>query len=329
MAPRYQNVALTNASPDKKWFLDEIGDGPVAMATFSKPFHELGGLFIDFKANRARPLTIRNNAGIQIISAADGTKKAHSDSGRRPRVERRVVARRLAHRLLRPHARRDAHLGGRSHDGRARQLTPKPVLATLVSSFDFSADGKKIAAVIIPDGRAAMPMAPAAPSGPQVKVADDADKNRLRTFPSLMSTPYDFQLLEWHATGQVVLIDVARARRAAREGQGAEDGARGRLKKIGQPEMVRVARPLARRQIRPRHAHDQALLVRRAGQQLRVGRRSVGPRRQGDGRARQAAAQRRRAGRHAAAAGPGAGPAARRRSSRAGANWRGAPTARG
>src|SRR5438105_870730 len=75
LAPRYLNVSLTNASPDRKWFVDEIGDGPVAMKTFAKPFHELGGLFVDFKANRARPLTVRNNVGIQIISAADGAKK--------------------------------------------------------------------------------------------------------------------------------------------------------------------------------------------------------------------------------------------------------------
>ena len=75
LAPRYLNATLSNLSPDKKWFLDEIGDGPVPMKTFSKPFHELGGVFIDFKANRARALTIRNNVGVQVISAADGSKK--------------------------------------------------------------------------------------------------------------------------------------------------------------------------------------------------------------------------------------------------------------
>ena len=74
LAPRYQNITLSNPSPDKKWFLDEIGDGPVVMKTFSKPFHELGGQFIDFKANRSRALTIRNNVGIQVISAADGSR---------------------------------------------------------------------------------------------------------------------------------------------------------------------------------------------------------------------------------------------------------------
>ena len=67
LAPRHLNVTLSNLNADKTWFLDEIGDGPVVMKTFAKPFHELGGMFIDYKANRARALTIRNNVGIQLI----------------------------------------------------------------------------------------------------------------------------------------------------------------------------------------------------------------------------------------------------------------------
>src|SRR4029079_7271558 len=51
LAPRYLNVSLANPSPDKKWLLDEIGAGPVVMKTFAKPFHDLGGLFVDFKGN--------------------------------------------------------------------------------------------------------------------------------------------------------------------------------------------------------------------------------------------------------------------------------------
>jgi hypothetical protein len=75
LTTRYLNVSLTSASPDKKWFVDEVGDGPVVMKTFSKPFHELGGVFVDYKANRARALTVRNNVGIHLITAADGTRK--------------------------------------------------------------------------------------------------------------------------------------------------------------------------------------------------------------------------------------------------------------
>ena len=119
LAPRYLNVSLTNASPDKKWFLDEIGDGPVPMKTFSKPFHELGGVFIDFKANRARSFTIRNNVGIQIISATDGTrKKLQVPAG--VRVRGAVVARQQERRVLRACPRRDAHLDRRRRDRRRR-----------------------------------------------------------------------------------------------------------------------------------------------------------------------------------------------------------------
>ena len=66
-------MTLTAVSPDKRWFVHEIGDGPVAMDRFSKDFDELGGLFIDYRANRHRNMTIRSNVGINVISAADGS----------------------------------------------------------------------------------------------------------------------------------------------------------------------------------------------------------------------------------------------------------------
>jgi dipeptidyl aminopeptidase/acylaminoacyl peptidase len=237
-APRDQNIALSSPSPDKKWFLNEIGDGPVLMATFSKPFHELGGLFIDYKANRARPLTVRNNIGIQIISAADGSKKPIA----------LPAGARVSNAAWSPDSKLIAfflHTDDATHiwvadiaTGAARPLTTKPVLATLNSGFDFSEDGRTIATVLVPDARAAMPVAPVAPSGPSVKLAEDSDKNRLRTFPSLMTTPYDFQLLEWHATGQVALIDVVAPVAPPAKGK-APKLVPAPVKKVGAPAMVR------------------------------------------------------------------------------------------
>src|SRR5580765_1959927 len=223
-APRYLNVTLSNPSPDKKWFLDEIGDGPVIMKTFSKPFHELGGLFIDFKANRARPLTVRNNIGIQIISAADGTKKmVQLPAG--ARVSNAAWSPDSKSVAFYVHGEDATHIWiADAATGQARQVTKTPVLATLVSSFDFTKDGKQIAAVLVPDTRTAMPQEPVSPPGPSVKLALEADKNRLRTFPSLMSTPYQEQLLEWHTTGQLALIDVAK----------------GTVKRVGSPAMIRA-----------------------------------------------------------------------------------------
>jgi len=224
LAPRYLNVSLASASPDKKWFVDEIGDGPVVMKTFSKPFHELGGLFVDFKANRARPLTVRNNIGIQLISAADGSKKQiQLPAG--ARVSNATWSPDGKSIAFYVHGEDATHIWvADAATGVSHQVTKTPVLATLVTTFDFTRDGKQIATVLIPDGRAAMPQAPATPPGPSVKLALESDKNRLRTFPSLMTTPYEEQLLEWHATGQLALVNIAN----------------GSVKKIGKPTMIRA-----------------------------------------------------------------------------------------
>ena len=226
LAPRHLNVSLTNLSPDKKWFVDEIGDGPVFMKTFAKPFHELGGVFVDYKANRSRTLTIRSNVGLQLISASDGTKRA---------IQIPAGAR-VTNSTWSPDSSSVAYLAhtdDATHiwiadvaSGKSRQLTKTPLLATLVTTFEFTQDGKHVSAVLVPDGRSPMPPAPAAPFGPTVKLAD-TDRNRLRTFPSLLSSTYEKDLLEWHATGQVALIDVQK----------------GAIKKIGQPAMIRGVDP--------------------------------------------------------------------------------------
>ncbi len=238
-APRQQNIALNNLSPDKKWFLNQVGDGPVPMAAFSKPFHELGGSFVDFKANRVRTLTISNGVGLQIVSATDGTKKALATP----------PSARVSNATWSPDGSAVAyfvHTDDATYiwitdlaTNKPRQITPRPVLATLVTSFDFTRDGKQIATVLVPDNRPAMPVAPVAPAGPQVKVHDAKERNRLRTFPSLMSTPYELQLLEWHSTGQLALIDTqAPARDAkARPAKGAPVAG---FRKIGQPAMIRA-----------------------------------------------------------------------------------------
>jgi dipeptidyl aminopeptidase/acylaminoacyl peptidase len=223
LIPRYLNISLTSASPDKKWFVDEIGDGPVLMKTFSKPFHELGGVFVDFKANRARALTTRNNIGIQIVSASDGSRK----------VLQLPAGARVSNATWSPDSTGVAYFVHTDDatqiwmtdiaTNQPRQITKTPVLATLLSTLEFTADGRQIATVLVPDGRAPMPVAPLAPTGPVVKIAD-AEKNRLRTFPSLMTTPYEQALLEWHVTGQLALIEVQT--RAAR--------------KVGAPAMIRA-----------------------------------------------------------------------------------------
>ncbi len=223
LAPRYLNVNLSNLSPDKKWYLNEIGDGQVVMKTFSKPFDELGGVFIDFKANRDRNLTIRNNIGIQLISATDGTKKPLAiPAGARVSGARWSPDGSAIFYLVHGEDATNIWMTNVAA-GQPQKVTTTPLLATFATTFEMSADGKQIAAVIIPDGRSPRPVDTAAvPTGPEVKISE-GKKASLRTFPSLMTTPHQWDLLEWHARGQVAIIDVATKA----------------IKKVGEPRMVR------------------------------------------------------------------------------------------
>ncbi|HUF47640.1 MAG TPA: prolyl oligopeptidase family serine peptidase [Vicinamibacterales bacterium] len=223
LAPRHLNVTLSNLGPAKDYFLDTVSDGPVEMRTFSRPFHELGGVFLDFRASRARSLTIRNDAGITLISATDGSKKPLTipTGVRISNVKWSADGKSVLY---------FAHTDDATHiwttdiaTNRPRQITRTPVLATLVTDFEVSRDGTTIAVVLIPDGRPAMPAEPPMPMGPEIKVSVPGEQNRLRTYASLMSTPYQHDLLEWHATGQVSLINVAS----------------GAVQKAGTPTMVR------------------------------------------------------------------------------------------
>ncbi|MBM4187561.1 MAG: hypothetical protein FJ206_09635 [Gemmatimonadetes bacterium] len=224
LAPRHNLVVPTQINSNRSHFLREVGDGPVSMVTFSKPFHELGGLFVDYRANRSRALTIRNNAGLELISATDGGKVSVVIP----------VGLRISEATWSPdgksvaffgHTPDATHLWVSDLTGRARQVTRQPVLATLATRFEWSDDSRSLLAVLVPEGRSAMPERPAVPTGPQVKLAEETDKNRLRNFASLLATPYDQALLEWHTTGQLVLVDVQTKTVA----------------KIGQPAMIERA----------------------------------------------------------------------------------------
>ena len=209
LAPREMNVTLTNPSPDRKWFIDEIGDGPVPMAIFGRPFDELGGVFIDWKANRQRAVTRRNTIGLQIISSTDGSRKTLAT----PAGVRVTNAR------WTPDSTGIMYVTLNDEGtylwitdlatNKPRQISKASLLTTFVTNYDVLEGGKKIVAVFPPDGRTPRPLPPPVPAGPEVIVSMDADRNRLRTFPSLMRTPYEHQLLEWHATGQIGMVDVA------------------------------------------------------------------------------------------------------------------------
>jgi dipeptidyl aminopeptidase/acylaminoacyl peptidase len=221
-APRHLNVSLTQPSPDRKHFLKQESEGLPGIAAFGKPHLYFGGLQVDPQANRARQLTTRGFAGLQLVDATTG-RTTSIETPKNATVSSPTwspLGRQIAW---------IANFDDASHiwvadvtTGKSQQITRTPLLATLVTSVDWTADGKSVIAVLLPDGRAAAPKAPPVADGPLVRLHMDGVKQPERNFWSLLQDPYEMKSLEYFVTGQLALIDV---RTKA-------------VKKIGAPTMI-------------------------------------------------------------------------------------------
>ena len=216
LAPRHENSTLENPSPDGRYLIDERSAGPPTMALFARPFYRLAGEQIDWQANRSRLLTTRSDVGFDIIDRTTG--------------ERTTVSLPNGARVSSPKWSPDgSRLGFLVHqdnasyvyvadpsNGRTRQVTRSPILATLYTSFEWAPDSRSIVTVLLPEDRGNAPVEPAVPTGPKVRHTTP-ETNRIRTYPDLLETPYEHTLLEYYTTGQLAVVDVAR-RRARRIG---------------------------------------------------------------------------------------------------------------
>src|SRR5207247_791000 len=77
--------------------------------------------------------------------------------------------------------------------GSSRRLTAAPVLATMVTSFQCSKDGKRIQTVLWPDdGKREVPKANAVAAEPKVRVTRGGP-NPSRTYRFLLESPHDMK----------------------------------------------------------------------------------------------------------------------------------------
>ncbi len=209
-APRHLTVSLTTPSPDRKWFLREQTNGLPSVQTYGKPHTYYGGLQVDPKAYRARALTARGAIGLQLIDARTGAvtlleaPKGATITAPAWSPDSRKVA-------------YIANFDAASHvfvadiaTGKSVQVTKTPLLATLVTSVDWTADSKNIVAVLVPEPRREMPKKPDIATGPQVSLWIDATKAPERNYASLMSEPWEFDQFEHFITGQLAVIDIAK-----------------------------------------------------------------------------------------------------------------------
>ncbi|MHB1072895.1 MAG: prolyl oligopeptidase family serine peptidase [Gemmatimonadaceae bacterium] len=221
-APRHQLVALSNLSPDRTRFLALRSAGMPTVNEMGHRWHNLAGFQVDPQARRARSITTRPNAGLDIVDARTGrVTPVQLPSGMT-----------VASPAWSPDGSQVAFLANTADGswlyvagaatGRSRRLSATPVLATAVTQPEWSGDGRAVLAVMVRDNMGAEPREAAIATGPLVRLTAPGKKNATRTYADLLEDPYDQQLLEHYATGQLTWIPVAG----------------GSARKVGAPAMI-------------------------------------------------------------------------------------------
>jgi dipeptidyl aminopeptidase/acylaminoacyl peptidase len=222
LAARNENVTLSNLSPDGAKFLIAKTDGLPTLERMARPCVHLGEMAFDPAAHRAHQLYVRSNTGYELFYHAD-RRKVSVEVPAEARVSNPVWSPDGSQLAFYAHFLDGTHIYvADTVTGKSRRLTATPVLATLVTSFQWSKDGKRIQTVLVPENGTLALKPGAVATEPKVRVALEG-KLPSRTFRYLLESPYDMKLFEHLVTGQLALIDVAD----------------GKIVKVGSPSMIR------------------------------------------------------------------------------------------
>jgi dipeptidyl aminopeptidase/acylaminoacyl peptidase len=203
------DISFTNASPDRRWFLRATGSDRGDIKAYGAPHIWLGGVQVDTRANRARSLTTSNRNGLTLVDPKTGTTRAIS----------MPAGASISSPVWSPRGTQVAYIANFPTgsyvyladvaSGTSAQLSRRALLATVVTTIEFTADGRYIAAVLVPENRGAAPEHGdgGIEDGPQVRLTDARAVPQPVHF-SLLQDPHDKALLTYYTKGQLALIDV-------------------------------------------------------------------------------------------------------------------------
>jgi dipeptidyl aminopeptidase/acylaminoacyl peptidase len=227
LTPRV-DISFTTPSPDRRWFVRAPVPDRGDVELFGKPHIYLGGLQVDTRANRVRLLTTRSATGLSLIDPrTQATKTIETPKGAS-----------VSAATWSPSGTQIAYIANfddASHvfvadvgTGKSVQLTKSPLLATLFTTIEWTADGRNILAVLLPDGRGPVPThgRNGIEDGPEVRLTEGKVIQQV-IHASLLEDPHDKALLTYYTTGQLALIDVKSKA----------------VRKISTPAMIRSADP--------------------------------------------------------------------------------------
>jgi dipeptidyl aminopeptidase/acylaminoacyl peptidase len=193
VASRGENLALTHLSPDGKKFLVTKSDGLPPLQRMACPCVHLAEMAFDPVACRSRDLWVRSADGFELFYYADKRTVPVQVPGR-ARVSNPVWSPDGSRLAFFAHFEDATHIYvADAETGSSRRLTATPVLATLVTSFQWSRDGKQIQTVLLPDdGKREAPRPNGVATEPKVRVARGGN-NPSRTYRYLLESPYDMK----------------------------------------------------------------------------------------------------------------------------------------
>ena len=218
----HNRIRLTNLGPDGEHFLVSKSSGMTPLAKYAKPYVNLGETPIDHQARRSRRITTGNTIGYDLVSYKSG---AHVGIQAPPGMT-------VSGGTFSPDGKKVAFMANGEDgsflyvadvlSGRSRQVTNRPMLATLTSTFRWTGDSLLLVAVLVPENAGQMPKKDPVANEPTVWLTRDG-KTPTRTYRFLLKTPFDKRLLEHLSTGQLTVIEVTS----------------GSLTPVGKPAMIR------------------------------------------------------------------------------------------
>lgn len=206
IAPRHENVTLSNLSPDRSVFLNTIADGLIPVERLAVPYYNLGGIEIDTAANRHRRFTTGGSVSYELFLW----------ERERTRAVRTPDDARVSNSRWSPDGSKIAYLAHYKDEThvyvadvssrRSRRVTPRPVLATLTTPLEWTGDSEHITTILLPQDRGSKPHP--VPGGRVLVRITDEGENRLRTYQDLLEGSYEKSLLEYYGRGQLARINV-------------------------------------------------------------------------------------------------------------------------
>lgn len=208
LAPRV-DISFPNPSPDRQWFIRTVARERGDIKDYGKPHLNLAGLRIDTLANRARSVTTGGGSAFTLVNPVTGaTRTIAAPAGAK-----------VSGATWSPNGSQIAflaHFNAATHvyvadaaTGKATPVTRTPVLATYVTSLDWTADGRSVMTLLVPDGRGAAPThgPNGIEDGPQVRLSEGRRLPQ-RVHFDLLEDVHDKDLVKHFVTGQLALVDV-------------------------------------------------------------------------------------------------------------------------